>query len=79
MEWVVNAWQRISCSLMVFALCGGSGALAQDQNGTAPNAETILGRMAQARGGKPEPPSSLQRHPRLQAVRQGKNGHARRR
>jgi len=47
MECVVNAWQRISCSLVVLALCGASGA--QAQNGTAPNAETILGRMAQAR------------------------------
>jgi hypothetical protein len=52
MERAVNAWQVISCSLVV-ALCGNSGALAQAQNGThgttAPTAETILGRMALAK------------------------------
>ena len=49
MECAVSAWQRILCSLVAVALSGSSGALAQAQSGTAPNAETILGRMAQAR------------------------------
>lgn len=46
---MVNAWQRISCSLVVLALCGSSEVRAQTRSGTAPDAETILSRMAQAR------------------------------
>jgi hypothetical protein len=45
----VKAWTRISCSLVVVATYVSSGALAQTQTGTAPSAETILARMAEAR------------------------------
>jgi len=46
---VVKGWLGISCALVVLAVSMASRASAQAQDGIAPNAETILAKMAQAR------------------------------